>query len=237
MTTVTALLVECDCSRHFDILFEGGVVAANVSSCLDGGTLTPGRLSFESVAIADGALNIELPACVDPVDCPGGGDLNSGSINAIEILGSSVATGACCNVGGCDVLTEADCVASGGDYRGDGTDCGGANCPEGVLFRRGDCDQSGEVDFNDAIFHLKFLFLGENEDEMARCPDACDSDDSGDDDFTDDINLLKFLFLGQGTIPTPGPLPDESHPCGTDLTLETPEELPCTSYSPTIGCP
>jgi len=107
----------------------------------------------------------------------------------------------------------------------------------GTLFRRGDCDQSGKADFNDAIFHLRFLFLGDNSETVESCPDACDTDDSGEDDFTDDINLLKFLFLGQGTIPTPGPLPDESHPCGTDLTLETPEELPCTSYSPAIGCP
>ena len=104
-----------------------------------------------------------------------------------------------------------------------------------VLFRRGDCDQSGKADFNDAIFHLKFLFLGEQEDLVNSCRDSCDSDDSGSDDFTDDIHLLRFLFLGQGTIPSPGILPDESHPCGPDLTAE--DEVSCEVYTPEFPCP
>ena len=104
-------------------------------------------------------------------------------------------------------------------------------------FRRGDCDQSGKVDFNDAIFHLRFLFLGENESVVNSCKDACDSDDSGSDDFTDDINILKVLFLGQGAIPAPGPLPDETHPCGADPTADGAEELGCDAYEPTIACP
>ena len=104
-------------------------------------------------------------------------------------------------------------------------------------FRRGDCDQSGTVDFNDAIYHLRFLFLGENEKTVNSCKDACDSDDSGTDDFTDDINTLKVLFLGQGNIPAPGPLLDETHPCGTDPTVEEPEELTCHTYAPTTACP
>ena len=103
------------------------------------------------------------------------------------------------------------------------------------IFRRGDCDQSGKADFNDAIFHLKFLFLGENEDKVNSCKDACDSDDSGADDFTDDIHLLKFLFLGQGEIPFPGILADESHPCGADPTEG--DTANCVAYSPTIECP
>ena len=112
----------------------------------------------------------------------------------------------------------------------------GPGVPE-ALFRRGDCDQSGTVDFNDAIFHLRFLFLGENEDTVNGCKDACDSNDSGADDFTDDINTLKVLFLGQGVIPEPGPLLDETHPCGLDPTLEEPDELTCETYAPTITCP
>lgn len=103
----------------------------------------------------------------------------------------------------------------------------------GTNFRRGDCDQSGKADFNDAIFHLKFLFLGANEDSVNLCRDACDSDDSGEDDFTDDINLLRFLFLGQGNIPTPGPLPDETHPCGLDATDDG--DVTCDEYN--AACP
>ena len=37
------------------------------------------------------------------------------------------------------------------------------------------------MDFNDAICHLRFLFLGENEDTVNGCKDAGDSNDSGDD--------------------------------------------------------
>ena len=148
--------------------------------------------------------------------------------------------GACCNNGNCDVRTQTDCESAGGTYNGDDTTCGegGIVCPAaGTDFRRGDCDQSGKVDFNDAIFHLRFLFLGENEDTVNGCKDACDSDDSGADDFTDDINTLRFLFLGQGEVPSPGPMPDESHPCGVDPTEESPEELTCEEYAPAIACP
>ena len=148
-------------------------------------------------------------------------------------------TGACCLDGVCSELNEEDCLAmDGATYNGDESTCGADTCPAvGQSFRRGDCDQSGKMDFNDAIFHLKFLFLGENEDTVNLCRDACDSDDSGADDFTDDINTLKVLFLGQGNIADPGPLPDETHPCGTDPTLEEPEELTCETYAPTITCP
>ena len=103
------------------------------------------------------------------------------------------------------------------------------------IFRRGDCDQSGVADFNDAIFHLEFLFLGENEDEVNLCRDACDSDDNGVDDFTDDIHLLKFLFLGQGEIPFPGVLADRPHPCGLDPTER--DETICVKYDPAVECP
>lgn len=145
--------------------------------------------------------------------------------------------GSCCLPrGSCQTLNENACTAAGGTYGGDDSPC--EDCPTaGTLFRRGDCDQSGKTDFNDAIFHLRFLFLGDNTETVESCPDACDTDDSGEDDFTDDINLLRFLFLGQGAIPTPGPLADETQPCGLDPTLEDPEELPCTTYTPTISCP
>lgn len=83
---VNLYFMECfNCNRHFDILLEDTVVAQNVSNCLDAGPRTPGRLSFV-VDVNDGGLNIELPACSDPVECPGGGDLNSGAIAAIEVL-------------------------------------------------------------------------------------------------------------------------------------------------------
>ena len=105
---------------------------------------------------------------------------------------------------------------------------------DGDTFRRGDCDQSGGVDFTDFIFFLKYEFLGEEEDVVNSCHDACDTDDSGDDDFTDSIVGLTYLFLGGVEIPAPGPLPDEAHPCGTD---PTEDELTCRSYKPDCSPP
>ena len=143
-------------------------------------------------------------------------------------------TGGCCLPdGSCAALTEAGCTGQGGTYQGDEVGCESAPCA--TVFRRADCDQSGKVDFNDAIFHLRFLFLGDNEDLVNGCPDACDSDDSGDDDFTDDINTLRVLFLGQGQIAPPAPLPDESHPCDSDPTDD--DDLPCETYVPVVACP
>ena len=185
--------------------------------CLDG---VCSEASEEDCLAMDGATyNGDRSTC-DTVTCP-------------------PLTGACCLDGVCSEASEEDCLAmDGATYNGDRSTCGPESCPAvGETFRRGDCDQSGTVDFNDAIFHLKFLFLGENEDIVNGCKDACDSDDSGADDFTDDINTLKVLFLGQGEIPEPSPLPDETHPCGLDPTLEEPDELTCETYEPTIGCP
>ena len=175
-------------------------------------------------------------------------------INGVESLGHTATTsdamptasswliagrsGASSFAGKIDEVRLSGCALSPGKFltSNDGSGCGDGESP-GKIFRRGDCDQSGKVDFNDAIFHLRFLFLGENEDTVNRCKDACDSDDSGTDDFTDDINTLKVLFLGQGEIVNPGPLADETHPCGVDPTLEEPEELTCDTYDPTIACP
>jgi hypothetical protein len=74
-------------------------------------------------------------------------------------------------------------------------------------FIRGDCDGNGTVDFTDAIFNLKKLFLGQGE---GGCAGACDTDNNGSNDFTDAIVLLVSLFLG-GVEPA-APYPD----CGPD---------------------
>ncbi len=39
-------------------------------------------------------------------------------------------TGACCDDGACAVINEAACLALGGTYMGDDTDCNDADCPE-----------------------------------------------------------------------------------------------------------
>lgn len=90
----------------------------------------------------------------------------------------------------------------------------------GPMFRRGDCNDSGVVDFTDAIGHLEALFLGTFQ---ISCQDACDSNDDGLADFTDAIRTLEMLFLGRGEIPGPG-----TESCGIDPT-DT-DELGCAEY-------
>ena len=85
-----------------------------------------------------------------------------------------------------------------------------------VGFIRGDCDNSGEVDFTDAIRGLEFLLLG---GESLDCTAACDANFDRGFDFTDAIDTLKFIFLG--TEPPPLPWPE----CGGG---EVPDGLECS---------
>ena len=90
-------------------------------------------------------------------------------------------------------------------------------------FVRGDLDQSGIVDFTDAINLLVFLFLGEY---SPRCLKAADADDNGTADFTDAIATLKHLFLGS---PVDLPAPNVNDGCGFDPTGDA---LTCLEYEP-----
>ena len=213
--------------------------------------VTPDSISFDegdwfveqtlTVTVVDDSLQEEDPhTSLIVLEAFGGGytGVTASVVVTISDNDSGAPTGSCClGDESCADVTEAECLDMEGSFQGSGVACDEADCsiPSGPVFRRGDCDQSGKLDFNDAIFHLRFLFLGENEAVVNSCRDACDSDDSGDDDFTDDINSLEFLFLGQGAIPVPGPLQDESHPCGEDPSTE--DEATCVSYTPTIACP
>jgi hypothetical protein len=69
-------------------------------------------------------------------------------------------------------------------------------------FRRGDPNESGEVDLSDAVYTLGCLFLGT---ECPKCPDAADSNDDGELDLSDGIHTLQFLFSGGDAPPAPGP--------------------------------
>ena len=215
-------LLEADCVAQ-DGIYQGNDTTCEAESCPI--TVT-GACCF-----SDGSCEALLEA-----DCMARDGTYQGNDTACEPEMCPVTiTGSCCLPGGsCEVLLEADCVARDGTYQGDDVACDPGLC--GVSFRRGDCDQSGELDFNDAIFHLRFLFLGENEDVVNLCLDACDSDDSGDDDFTDDINTLEFLFLGTGVIPDPGPI-ETAHPCGVDPTEGGNDVIDCVSYDSVTACP
>ena len=83
-------------------------------------------------------------------------------------------------------------------------------------FRRGDCNDDGNVDISDAVFALNSLFFGGRDPD---CEVACDSSDDGTIDISDAISVLGALFLGQDPLPSPG-----MSECGLD---PTPDDLDC----------
>ena len=79
-------------------------------------------------------------------------------------------------------------------------------------FRRGDVDDSAEIDITDALATLSWLFTG---GRAPRCEKAADVNDDGAVDVSDPLALLTFLFLG-GDEPA-APYSSE----GTDPTADT----------------
>jgi hypothetical protein len=77
-----------------------------------------------------------------------------------------------------------------------------------VLFSRGDCDADRRRSVADAVFLLRFLFLGADE---PGCLDACDADGSRALDISDAAFFLADLF-GRGRRPIPSPGPGECQP-------------------------
>ena len=65
------------------------------------------------------------------------------------LLSCDPTVGACClPQGGCVLTTQANCIATGGTYQGDGTDCGSAGCPEPCS---GDVNGDGLVNVTDLL--------------------------------------------------------------------------------------
>jgi len=77
-----------------------------------------------------------------------------------------------------------------------------ASRPPRPPFRRGDPNESGDVDLSDAIYTLGCLFIGT---ECPKCPDAADSNDDGMLDLSDGVHTLQYLFSGGEAPPAPGP--------------------------------
>lgn len=74
-------------------------------------------------------------------------------------------------------------------------------------FRRGDVNTDNRVDIGDAIFLLKYLYLGE---KGLNCIEALDVNGSESVDLSDAIYLLNYLFLGgdRPVFPFPEPFPE-----------------------------
>jgi hypothetical protein len=109
--------------------------------------------------------------------------------------------GACCTLGVCADVTQADCEAGGGLYVGDGILCAAINCPDPG--EPGACCTGGVC--TDAVFQAECeagggTFQGEGSDcGGVTCGTPFrrgDHDGSGVVDITDSLNRLGFLFLG-----------------------------------------
>ena len=88
----------------------------------------------------------------------------------------------------------------------------------GTPFRRGDCNEDGEVGLVDALLLLQALYL---DGSIGGCDKACDSNDDGFLGITDPVALLMHLFSGG----TPPPAPYDA--CGED---PTDDGLDCEAY-------
>jgi hypothetical protein len=76
-------------------------------------------------------------------------------------------TGACCIDGVCSIMTQAVCLAAGGTYIGDGTDCGDTDCkpssswPNPTPFPCGSYAEWGPIAIDDPAT-LEHLYIGVN---------------------------------------------------------------------------
>ncbi len=96
---------------------------------------------------------------------------------------------------------------------------------DGVLFRRGDPDNSGGADITDAIVTLDFLFAGA---DAPVCLEAADTNNDGTVDVSDPIHLLIHLFSDAPALAEPG-----LENCGPDPDGGGPEGMPDGT---TVGC-
>ena len=106
-----------------------------------------------------------------------------------------------CNRNGVDDLEE---IAAG-----EVPDQNGNNTPDGCeglvvtpTFRRGDCNDDGEVDITDGVVMLGFAFLGE---AAPSCLAACDFNASGKLDITTGVFVFGHLFSNSPAPPIPFP--------------------------------
>lgn len=161
-----------------------------------------GHLGFEP---ADGDLHVELARCGSTLELrvwsPDGGRSDGGRPQEPQVTRiddsyhSGIAGFSGASYVGNHLILRSICITT---------------TPSGASFRRGDCNDDGNVDIADAVSTLGSLFLGHGDPD---CDDACDSNDDGAVDILDAINTLGLLFLGEGQIPFPG-----VNVCGIDRT-------------------
>ncbi len=99
---------------------------------LGGETADFDNLSFGSLSVSGACCNTSAGTCTSDTpseDCVDPFKTFYPNTSCID-SGCAVLTGGCCIDGECSVETEADCLAEGGSYLGDDTDCVGVSCPD-----------------------------------------------------------------------------------------------------------
>ncbi len=148
---------------------------------------------------------------VDGDCCVTVGDL----LSIIAVWGNDCApTGACCLPGGgcSDAVTEATCIAAGGDYSGDDSNCASANCPEpgACCFDDGTCAFTMATD----CAALGGGFQGEGTNcKTTDCPVA----GAGDECSAPLVAVNGANPFETNTATPSSPEPDESQCSGTYL--------------------
>ena len=84
--------------------------------------------------------------------------------------------------------------------------------------RRGDANDSGQVDLNDSMYINSYLF---NNGPAPSCMDAADANDDGAVNISDSSCIVNWIFFGEAAPPDPGP-----SNCGEDPTADF---LTCSS--------
>jgi hypothetical protein len=169
----------------------GGLVLLTISGSLDGVAAANGVDDFEDMYL----IRIDDPGSFSATTAyfPGSAEFDS-RLYLFEGNGTLLATGqgllgnedtagpppllarlggpvgACCfGDGSCSVMTPTGCLAEGGVYQGDDTDCKSAECQEWY----GGCCVDGEcyVDYYTNCIKSGGIFLGDGTDCESGCPD------------------------------------------------------------------
>jgi hypothetical protein len=112
----------------------------------------------------------------------------------------------------------------------DGDHDGVPDACEGRLFHRGDANVDGNFNLSDAVFILRFLFLGA---APSSCAESADTNNDATIDVSDAIAILQYLFGGGPPPAAPGPT---SEPCGLDVDpLGSAGDLGCEAYGPCVS--
>jgi hypothetical protein len=167
LTTTSYLLREYTAGTYYMGIAMGNL-ATNQGSPCDDNVRTGPMMDFADVAVDTGAqtvtdvsFSITDSASTTPFMASRGG---RGEIAWFRFtVTGTIATGACCFASGaCDVLTSTNCLAQGGTYQGDETNCTVNPCPQpptgACCFNDGTC----AIDWSGGCTAAGGTYMGDN---------------------------------------------------------------------------